>query len=86
MPADKARDDTTVCLSMAQWEALPTDLRVVRGPEEERLNHGGSGADMSLHDVDNLSMPLGGGAGARLRVWIHTRLPLTDPDLHSDIA
>jgi hypothetical protein len=59
---------------------------VVRGAEEERLNHGGSRADMGMHDVDNLRMPLGGGAGARLQVWINTRLPTGDPDLHSDIA
>jgi hypothetical protein len=34
---------------------------VVRGAEEERLNHGGSRPDMWTPDLDNLSIPLGGG-------------------------
>jgi hypothetical protein len=32
-----------------------------------------------MPDVDNLSMPLGGGAGARLPVWIRTRPAPADP-------
>ena len=58
---------------------------MVRGAEEESLNHGGSRAEMCMHDVDNLRMPLGGGAGARLPVWINTRLPTGDPDLYEGL-
>jgi hypothetical protein len=58
---------------------------VVRGAEEERLNHGGSRAEMCMHDVDNLSMPLGSGAGARLQVSINTRLATGDPDLYEGL-
>ena len=34
---------------------------VVRGAEEERLNQGSARAEMYMGDLDNLSMPLGGG-------------------------
>src|SRR5215813_4653225 len=46
---------------------------VARGAEEERLNHGGSRAEMCMHDRDNLGRPLGGGARGQLQGWIRTR-------------
>ena len=46
---------------------------VVRGAGEPRLNHGGSRAEMCMHDRDNLSIPLGGDARGKLQGWIRTR-------------
>ena len=46
---------------------------VVRGAEEESLNHGGSRAEICMHDRDNLSIPLGGDARGKLQGWIRTR-------------
>jgi hypothetical protein len=51
----------------------PTRTGRVRGAEEESLNHGGSRAEMYMGDVDNLSIPLGGGARGKLQGWIRTR-------------
>lgn len=38
-------------------------------------------AEICMTDVDNLSIPLGGRAGARLQVWIRTRPAPADPTL-----
>ena len=39
-----------------------------------------------MPDVDNLSIPMGGGAGERLPVWIGTRPSARVPDLDRNIA
>ena len=39
-----------------------------------------------MPDVDNLSIPMGGGAGERLPVWIRTRPSARVPDLDRNIA
>jgi len=41
---------------------------------------------MRMPDVDNLSIPMGGGAGERLPVWIRTRPSARVPDLDRNIA
>ena len=57
--------------------------------EEERLNHGGSRAEMYMGNIDNLSIPLGGGARGRLQAWIRTRPAPADPTsivtLHDEV-
>jgi hypothetical protein len=37
------------------------------------MNQGGFRAEMNMGDLDNLSMPLGGGRERKLQVWIRTR-------------
>jgi hypothetical protein len=58
---------------------------VVRGAEEKRLNHGGSRAEMSTHDLDNPACSWEAAREGNFGVGFAPTQPC-GPDLHRDIA